>query len=100
MDDKLRDIADRIENMGSTGSSNEKVLSELVDEIRAAVSILRVSSNSLVVLVMWLTNQSSLLHLRPPHLANYLHQHRRFSSDATNWSRRSLTLHNASHRSL
>ena len=45
MDEKLRDMADRIENMGSTGSRNEKVLSELVDEIRAVVSILRVSSN-------------------------------------------------------
>ena len=49
MDDKLRDMTNRIDNMGSTGGGNEKVLSELVDEIRAAVSILRVSSNSWVV---------------------------------------------------
>ena len=46
MDNKLRDMAYRIENMGSTGSGNEKVLSELVDEIRAVVGILRVSNNS------------------------------------------------------
>ena len=82
VDDKLRDMADRIENMGSTGSGNEKVLSELVDEIRAVVNILRVSSNSLAGLVAQVTNQSSLLHLRPPHPANCLHQHRRSSSDA------------------
>ena len=100
MEDKLRDIADRIENMGSTGSGNEKVLSELVDEIRAVVSILRVSSNSRAALLTWIANQFSLLRLHPPHLANYLHQHRRSSSDATNWLRRSLTIHNASHRLL
>ena len=46
MDDKLRDMADRIENMGSAGSGIEKALSELVDEIRAVVSILRVSMDS------------------------------------------------------
>ena len=84
MDDKLRDVTNRIENMGSTGGGNEKALSELVDEIRAVVSILRVSSNSRVGSVTWITNQPSLLHLCPPHLANYLHQHRRSSSDAAN----------------
>ena len=46
MDEKLRDISDRVESMGSTGSKNEKVLGELVDEVRAAVSMLKVSSNS------------------------------------------------------
>ena len=51
MDEKLRDISDRVESMGSTGSKNEKVLAELVDEIRAAVSILRVSNNSRARLV-------------------------------------------------
>ena len=56
MDDKLRDMADRIENMGSTGSGNEKVPSELVDEIRAAVGIIQVSSDPRAVLVMWLIN--------------------------------------------
>ena len=100
MDDKLRDIANRIENMDSTGSRNEKILSQIVDEIRAAVSNLRVSGNSRVVLVTWITNQPSLLHLRPPHPVNSLHQHRRSSSDGAKWSKRSLTLHNASHRLL
>ena len=85
MDEKLRDMADRIENMGSTGSGNEKLLSELVDEIRAVVSILRVSSNFRAGLAMQITNfHPSLLHLRRSHLANYLHQHRRSSSDAAN----------------
>ena len=51
MDEKLRDISDRVESMSSTGRSNEKVLGELVDEIRTAVSILRVSSNSRAGLV-------------------------------------------------
>ena len=100
MDDKLRDMADRIENMGSTGSGNEKVLSELVDEIRAVVSVLRVSSNSLAGLVTQISNQPSLLRLRPPHPANYLHQHRRSSSDAASWSRQLSTLYNSSRRLL
>ena len=51
MDEKLRDISDCVKSMGSTGRSNEKVLGELVDEIRAAISILRVSSNSRAGLV-------------------------------------------------
>ena len=100
MDDKLRGMADRVDNMGSTGSGNEKVLSELVDEIRAAISILQVSSNSRTRLVMRMTNKPSLLRLRPPHQENYLHQHRRSSSDAANWLRRSSTLHYTSHRWL
>ena len=97
MEDKLRDMADRIEKIESTGSSNGKLLSELVDEIRAVVSILRVSSDSRVGFVTQITNPPSLLHLRPPHLAkaNYLRQHQRSSSDAASWSTRSLTLHNA-----
>ena len=98
MDEKLRDVADRIENMGSTGSGNEKVLSELVDEIRAVVSILRVSNNPRVGLVTQIANQPSPLHLRRPHLASYLHQHQRSSSDAANWLRYSSTFHNASRR--
>ena len=52
MEDKLRDMADRVENMCFAGSNKEKVLSELVDEIRAAVSLLRVSGNSWTGLVM------------------------------------------------
>ena len=56
MDGKLRDMAGRIENIGSTGSGNEKVLSELVGEIRAAVNILRVSSNCRARLAMQITN--------------------------------------------
>ena len=45
IDNKLRGMADRIDNIGSTGSGNEKVLSELADDIRAIVSILRVSGH-------------------------------------------------------
>ena len=52
MEGKLRDMADRVEKIDSTGSSNGKLLSELVDEIRAAASILRVSSNSWAGLVV------------------------------------------------
>ena len=47
IDDKLRGMADRVDNIGSTGSGNEKVLSELVDEIRTVISILRVSGDTL-----------------------------------------------------
>ena len=97
MDEKLQVMADRIENMGSTGS---EALSEIMDEIRIIVSILRVSNNSWAGLVTQITNQPSLLHLRRPHLANYLHQHRRSSSDAANRLRRSSTFHNASHQWL
>ena len=97
MDDKLRNMADRVENIGSAGSGNEKVLSELVVEIRAVVSVLRVSDNSRAGLVTQTTNQPSPLHLRPPHLANCLRQRRRSSSGATNWLRRSSISHNASH---
>ena len=75
MDDKLQDMADRVENMGSTGSGSEKVLSELVDEIRVIGRILRVSSNPRAGLVTQITNQPSLLHLRPPWLVNYLRRH-------------------------
>ena len=47
MDNRLREMTDRVEDIGSTGSSNEKVFFDpLADETRAAVSILRVSSNS------------------------------------------------------
>ena len=51
MDEKLRDISDCVKSIGSTGRSNEKALGELVDEIRAAVNVLRVSSNSRARLV-------------------------------------------------
>ena len=46
MNDKLRVISDRIENTGSMGSNDGKVVSELVDKILAAVADRKVSSNT------------------------------------------------------
>ena len=87
IDEKLQDIADRIKNMGSTQCNNEKAQAELVGEIRAVVNSLQVSNDSRAGFVTHITNQPSLLHLHPPHLANYLHQHRGSSLDAASWSK-------------
>jgi len=41
---KLRDISDRIESAGDVGVGGGKVVSELVDEIRAAIAHFQVSN--------------------------------------------------------
>jgi Mg2+ and Co2+ transporter CorA len=43
INDKLRDIYDRIESMGSVGSNDGEVVSELVDKVLAAIADRKVS---------------------------------------------------------
>jgi len=43
---KLQDISNRIENAGDMGMGGGKVVSELVDEIRAAIANFQVSNKS------------------------------------------------------
>ena len=46
MNDKLRAMSDRIENTGSMGSNDEKVVFELADKILVAVADRKVSGKT------------------------------------------------------
>ena len=46
INDKLRDVSNRIENAGYMGSNDGKAVSELMDEIRAAIANRQVSSKA------------------------------------------------------
>ena len=78
--DKLQGLSDRIESVGHM-ESNEvaKVVSELMDNIRA-----QVSSEGRTGSMTEITNEHSLLYSHPAHLVNHLPHRRGPVSDATN----------------
>ena len=66
------------------GDENAKVVSELMDDIRAAIIDCQVSSEIQTRSDTQVTNEYSLLHLYPAYLVNHLHRRRGPVSDATN----------------
>ena len=66
--------------------SNEvaKVVSEPMNDIRAAIVDYQVSSEAQTVSEVWITNEYSLPHLHPDYLVNCLPRRQEPVSDATN----------------
>jgi len=76
-------VSDRVENAGYMERNDAKVLSEVMDEIRAVIVDCKVSIKIRVSSVTQITNGPSLLYLRLAYPANRLHPRRGPVSDAT-----------------